>query len=145
MVGGQQFVRSVFGRVSPTSCGYVVNGDNFIRIHDFHLFKWIHGLGYSASTPVREANSHPGKNARHGTNASKRPNKAEQVYPQNILYVKLGYESQDMLRSFLFEAPALQYLAKRGLTRRSPPCISSLHWDKKILLESKTWSILSIF
>jgi len=25
------------------------------------------------------------------------------------------------------------------------PCISSLHWDKKMLLESKTWSILSIF
>jgi hypothetical protein len=47
-------------------CGH---GDNFIHIHD--TFKRNHGYGYGSSAPEREANSHPGENAKHGTNASK--------------------------------------------------------------------------
>merc|ERR1711971_177361 len=52
---------------------------NFVHMYDVHLliFKWIHGHEYDSSKSVCEANSHPGKNVGHGTNACKRPNKAK--------------------------------------------------------------------
>ena len=33
------------------------------------IFSWIHGRGHDSFLPVCEANSHPGENIKHETNA----------------------------------------------------------------------------
>ena len=104
-MGGQQFVRSVFGREeSPTSCGYVVmvttSSTSMIPLERFMDMDTAHPRLCVRQIHIQARMQNTEQMHQNGQIKQSRSSSFKH-HPMYGIHVKLGYEQHDTLRSLI--------------------------------------------